>query len=170
MLVIDKDNFLLDLFKLLAKHGIKPASDFKEEKAMPDVESIITERRTIKTKTLSSYRNSTDNMVNPDPKIIVDNRDFAVYALVSKSGYTLCTDADTFEHQSGFFSEHGLIWKGFSYIEEAMEWLCEEVPNVSIYKNLKIASPAYLFKYGGFWFKSGFKCDKDEIESWVYEK
>lgn len=170
MLLINEEEFLLDLFNLLAKHGIKPAAEAEERKAVSDIESIITERKTIKKKTLSSYRGNIDNTAYPDPNLSVDNRDFVVYALVSKSGYTLCTDADTFEHQSGFFSQRGLIWKGFDCIEDAMDWLYEEVPKVSPYKNLRIASPEYLFKYGGFWFKSGYKCDAEDIESWVYEK
>lgn len=170
MLKIDKNKFLKDLFKVLVDNGITP-DELMRNDDNDDIGSIITSRKTIKTKTLVSYKSSSGSDSNiPDPNIIVDNREYPVYALVSISGYTACLDVDYFEHQSGYFSKKGMEWKGFECIEDAMEWLLVEVPKHYPSKNLQLASPEYLFQHGGYWYKTGFKCDPEEIRKWVYKK
>ena len=169
--MLNNEAFLKDLFKVLVKHGITAGCSNQENAEDNDIISIFESRKKMKTRTVTTYKSETNSgdAGYPDPHITVDNRDFNAYALVSKSGYTLCLDASTFERQSGFFSEIGLVWKAFDCIEDAMEWLCVEVPKKSPYRKLQIASSEYLLKYGGFWFKSGYKCDPDETWKWVYE-
>lgn len=169
---INEVKFIKDLFKALADNGIFPEGHNSDDGLGDDIGNIISSRKTVKTRTVSTYNSSTTDIASsyPDPHIIVEDRDLTAYALVSKSGYTVCTDADTFERQSGFFSTNGLVWKGFDCVEDAMEWIADEAPKRSPFKNFQLASPEYLFAKGGFWYKSGFKCDPEEIEKWMYRK
>lgn len=127
---INEVKFIKDLFKALADNGIFPEGHNSDDGLGDDIGNIIASRKMVKTRTVSTYNSSTTDIASsyPDPHIIVEDRDLTAYALVSKSGYTVCTDADTFERQSGFFSTNGLVWKGFDCVEDAMEWIADEAP------------------------------------------
>ena len=99
-----------------------------------------------------SFNKNNNTNTNTNNNSNIQNKDTDKKDTTNNNSTTTNKSTSTADKKGGFMSR-GLIWKGFDCIEDAMDWLCEEVPKVSPYKNLRIASPEYLFKYGGFWFK-----------------